>query len=302
MQIKGADDRAPDIRALEALLARQDVDPATRQRIEWELRSMQAGIKGEHDAAYQIEFSFGRTDNLATIHDLRFEVDGRAAQIDHLILNRLGEIWVCESKHFAEGVGVNEYGEWVRYWRGRAYGIPSPIEQNDRHILHLRRAFDDGLVPLPRRLGLVSMKPEFRSLVLVSNNARISRGRRPKAVPGLEGVMKVERLKATVLGALENSPSRRVFRAMGTEGLETFARGLAAIHRPRPIDWPARFGLVPSEAPKSMASRSPMTPCANCGQPVTPKVEAFCRGDPGRFGGKVFCFDCQRKFSRRGEG
>src|SRR4051812_26549856 len=191
---------------------------------------MAAGERAERDAAYQIEFYFGRSENWATIHDLRIEVDGLAAQIDHLIINRLAEVWVCESKSFAEGVSINEHGEWSRWWQGRQHGMASPIEQNRRHIHLLERVFDAGLAPLPRRLGLVSMKPRLRSLVLVSNEARISRPRRK--VDGLDEVIKAEQLKTRLLEALEKAPTRDLARAIGKDGLEQYARGLAALHRP----------------------------------------------------------------------
>src|SRR4051795_1833815 len=177
MQIKAADGRQGDLLSLERWRDGSNVPPATRKRIEVEIRNISAGVRAERDAAYQIEFYFGRSENWATIHDLRIEVDGLAAQIDHLIINRLAEIWVCESKSFAEGVSINEHGEWSRWWHGRPEGMASPIEQNRRHIALLERAFEDKLAPLPRRLGLVSMKPRLRSLVLVSNEARISRPR-----------------------------------------------------------------------------------------------------------------------------
>ena len=111
MQIKAADGRERDIAELERLLTVPNVESPTRRRIETEIRQIRAGAKGEHDAAYEIEFYFGASPNFATIHDLRIEVDGKVAQIDHLIINRMAEIYVCESKHFAEGVSVNEHGE-----------------------------------------------------------------------------------------------------------------------------------------------------------------------------------------------
>ena len=88
-------------------------------------RRIRAGQKVEQDAACEIELYFGRSPTWMTIHDLRIEVDGHVAQIDHLLINRLAEIWVCESKHFAEGVSVNEHGEWHRWWHGRARASPS---------------------------------------------------------------------------------------------------------------------------------------------------------------------------------
>ncbi len=175
--IKSDDDREPHIAALEALLRRPDVAAETRRRIELEIKRIRAGMAGERDAAYEVEFALGESRNRMTIHDLRIEVGGRVAQIDHLVVNRLLDVWVLESKHFSEGVAVNEHGEWTAFYGHRPYGIPSPIEQNGRHVAVLADAFANGLVPLPKRLGMVTIKPRFYSLVMVSNNARISRGR-----------------------------------------------------------------------------------------------------------------------------
>ena len=185
MQIKSADDQQPQIDALEALLPRPDVDGTTRRRVEQEIRMIRAGATGEREAAYEIEFHLGANKNQMTLHGLRIECDGRVAQIDHLVINRLLDIWVCESKHFAEGVAINEHGEWVAFYGHRPQGIPSPVEQNRRHIAVLSDVFSKGLVPLPRRLGL-TIKPQMNSLVLVSNGARISRPR-GRAAASVEG-------------------------------------------------------------------------------------------------------------------
>ena len=86
-------------------------------------------LAGERDAAYEIEFHLGPNPNRMTIHDLRLEVDGRVAQIDHLIITRLVNFWVCESKHFAEGVAINDYGEWIVLRRaGFRDQLASPAE------------------------------------------------------------------------------------------------------------------------------------------------------------------------------
>jgi hypothetical protein len=309
MQIKAADDHRTDILVLQGLLERSSVNPATRGRIEAEIRQIKAGEKGERDAAYEIEFYFGRSTNLATIHDLRIEVDGFVAQIDHLLINRLGEIWVCESKHFAEGVSVDEHSEWFRWWKGRPEGIPSPIEQNHRHVFLLQRLFDDGSVAFPRRLGLIPMKPYLRSLVLVSNNARI--GRPKRAVKGLDEVIKVEQLKTRVLDTFDASSPLRLGRIIGKEGLEAFARRLAAMHRPASFDWPKQFGLATggptavASAP-AVATGSAPSPdsqkrgfghkCASCGVPVSFAVVRFCWNNKARFNDGIYCMTCQHVF------
>lgn len=130
MQLKSADDRQPQVDALTVLLARPDIPSPTRQRIEQEIRNIKAGQRAENDAAYQIEFYAANNPNVMTIHDLRVSCNGRVAQIDHLIITRRFEFWVCESKRFAEGVEINEHGEWSAIYGEQKRGIPSPIEQN----------------------------------------------------------------------------------------------------------------------------------------------------------------------------
>ena len=56
MHLKTADDRTPDIQALEALRRRPDVDARTARLIEDEIWSIRLGAKAESDAAYQLDF------------------------------------------------------------------------------------------------------------------------------------------------------------------------------------------------------------------------------------------------------
>jgi hypothetical protein len=304
VEIKSGDDREPDIQALEDLLARRNLDRSRRSRIEREIRTMQAGVKGERDAAYEIELYFGRSANWVTVHDLRFEVDAFSAQIDHLIINRLLDIWVCESKSFAEGVTVNAHGEWSRYFGGKPVGIPSPIEQNRRHIHLLRRLFDDGAIPIPKRAGAIPMRPDLRGLVLVSNNARIGRPRAKLA--DLDQVVKAEQLKTRLFDEFDRSFARNAWKLIGTDRLEAFGRQLAALHRPIEFDWPTRFGLTPTSPPAVHVPvpKDPGRPrrtsghrCAACSAEVSFAVVRYCWNNKARFGGEVYCIRCQRDVS-----
>ena len=294
MLIKSADDRQPDIRALEALLDQSALPSATRKRIQDEIVRIQAGERAEQQAAYYIELYFGRSSNWATIHDLRIDVDGLTAQIDHVILNRLSEIWVCESKSFADRVEVNEHGEWTRWWNGRPSGMPSPIEQNHRHVHLLQRAFDDGLVRRPRALGLVPMKPVIKSLVLVSDNAQI---KRPRGKPKwLDEVIKADQLKTRLFDAFDSTPITNSWRLLGKEGLEAYARSLASLHRPANAEWASRFGVdsapdagqladattLGQTAPRASRGGSGHR-CASCGASVSFAVVKFCWANKPRF-------------------
>ena len=146
MIIKEADDKKPAIRELQALLSRPDCKADAKKRIEQEIRNIQAGARGEEEAAYEMKVHWGESKNWMAIHDLRIEHGGLVAQIDHLLINRFMEIWVCESKHFSEGIGINEHGEFAAFFGGKPYGVPSPIEQNAKHILILKKIFDSGAV------------------------------------------------------------------------------------------------------------------------------------------------------------
>src|SRR4051794_12086616 len=151
MLIKTADDRRPDIDALEELLHRVHVDARQRRAIQDEIWAIRQGAKAEADAAYQLEFDLRDSKYWALIHDLRIDVDGRIAQIDHLVISRMLEMFVCESKSYTGGVKVNEHGEWSTYRERRPVGIPSPVEQNRRHIKVLEQGIERGYVKLPRR-------------------------------------------------------------------------------------------------------------------------------------------------------
>jgi Nuclease-related domain len=244
VQIKAADDTRPTIDGLESLLRRNDLDPSRRERILQELKNVRAGSRTERDAAHEIELHFGDSPHWVTIHDLRFEVGAYSAQIDHILINRLAQVWVCESKHFAEGAVINEHGEWRQSWQGGLGGMKSPVEQAHRQVLLLSRVFDGGLVASPRRLGLIRAKPAIKSLVLVSDNAWIDR---PKIkAPWLDEVIKSEHLRTELYDDFDRGSFFQAFRLISKGALRTLGEQLAALHRPSTTDPAAKFGLSSS--------------------------------------------------------
>lgn len=310
MLIKQPDDKTSDIQYLRGLAARPEVPADIRKSIEQEIRYMQSGMKGEAEAAYEMQFHFGASKNWMLIHDLRIECEGRVAQIDHLILNRFMEIYVCESKRFSEGVGINEHGEFSAFYGGKPYGVPSPLEQNKRHILVLESVFKSGLVAPPRRLGF-NITPSLLGLVLVSKGARISR---PKAkVDGIDCVIKNDQIKSRIErdGDADNNLLNAA-RIIGQDTLEDFAHRLAAIHKPVTFDWDAKFGIstdYPAASAKAVTVVKVEKPalaaevegekkskliCASCETVVSYAVAKFCWSNKPKFAGKVYCMDCQK--------
>lgn len=325
MIIKEADDKKLQIAALQALAARADCPVDTRKRIKQEIRNIQAGIKGEAEAAYEMKVHYGESRNWAVIHDLRIEHGDLVAQIDHLVINRWLDVWVCESKHFSEGVAVNEHGEFSAFFGSKPYGVPSPIEQNNKHILILKRMFESGAIDLPKRLGF-TIKPVLKSLVLVSKHARISR---PMArIEGIECIIKNDQFFKTIDKALDETSLLNVAKVIGCDTLEEVARQIARLHKPLQFNWSAKFGLpaeglVQAAAPqpekhsipqvvqikpvplsaKSDTAHAPEEAekkpkqkliCHSCGKAVELKVARYCWFNKPKFNGNIYCMECQK--------
>ena len=320
MLIKQADDKTKDLETLKALAARPDATADTRKKIEQEIRNIQSGMKGESEAAYEMQFHYGESKNWMVLHDLRLECGGRVAQIDHMLVNRFLEIYVCESKHFSEGVAINEQGEFAAFFGSKPYGIASPLEQNRRHMAVLEAVFKTGQVAPPKRLGF-TITPSLHGLVLVSKTARISR---PKArIEGIEMVIKNDQLKAKINRDIDKDNNiLGAAKLIGQDTLEDFAQRLAAAHEPKQFDWAAKFGLsaaviAPVAPMKPVTKEQPVVPvaaapeitvaqeaswddkksklaCSTCGTIVAYNVAKFCWFNKPRFGGKVFCMECQK--------
>lgn len=229
MLLKEADSKDQAIAELEKQLAAAGDD--RRKSIEREIKIMRAGMKGEREAAYQIDFYFRDSRNVIVLHDLRIELNGRVAQIDHLMLNRGLDCFVLETKHFHAGLKVTEAGEFLR-WNNynRSYeGMASPLAQNERHIAVLKDAF--AAIQMPSRLGF-RLNPTFISYVLISPEARIDR---PKDFDTSK-IIKADALKTTYDERIDKAGMLDVFggvaKMVSSETLQDIGRQLMALHKP----------------------------------------------------------------------
>lgn len=301
MIIKTADDKTPYLQSLEALAARPDVDVALRKQIEQDIRFARAGMQAERDAAYEIDFNYGQSQNWVVLHDLRLEHSGRVAQIDHILMNRLLECYVLETKSFSEGVSINEYGEFTQFFMGRPRGIASPVEQNNKHILVLNSLFGSASLPLPTRLG-VSLRPACHGLVVVSRGARISRPR--KEVPGVNSIVKMDQLSSRLDKEGESSGS--LLRLVSRETLQDLAQRLARLHVSAPLPTAARYGLPDMPVREAAVAKSSAVavpelplpaepgPCQQCGGRLSEAEARYCQVNPDKFNSKLLCRGCQR--------
>lgn len=296
MILKNSDDKSPMISELERL--ERLASGHTKKQISDEIRFMRAGIKGENEAAYLIDFDYKDSKNTIILHDLRLEHNGRVAQIDHLLIHRSMMFLVLETKHFASGLKYTKDGEFLRWndWKKTFEGMASPLSQNERHITVLKDIVSG--IKMPEGL-IFNYKAFFRSLILVSSNARIDRHKDFKEG---EKVIKADMLDKKYGELLKDVGS-------GAPLLEAVrvANALLALHKPASFDYAARFGISnqsnTSGAPIATKSpevkiEPPPTPMAAAQAPA--KSDAKCKKCSshqltmtfGKFGYYFKCQEC----------
>lgn len=133
------------------------------------------GFKNEKDAAYIIDFEFMKSETTAVLHDVRFEYKGRIAQIDHLLISPYF-VTVIESKFFSGKVKIDENNSWTVKYGEKIIPIPSPILQNERHVLVLKEILNnENIIPKGKKI------PEIINCVMLSNKVNFE-GKLPPEV------------------------------------------------------------------------------------------------------------------------
>ena len=276
MLIKKIDDHTEELAQLERL-AKSGVGQDSKYAGK-DLSIRKAGMKGEAESAYLIDFHFAASANWAVIHDLRLEHNGRTAQIDHLLINRWMECYVLESKHFNSGIKITEDGEFMRWndYKHTFEGMSSPLLQNERHITVLRDVMNT--LALPTRLGL-RITFEFQSFVLVSSTARIDRPKKFDTHRVIKGDQIKERISRDVdkIGILKFAA-----KIVSGDTVDDVAQQLAKLHRPvrwtMPAPSEAAYDAATKKAAPVRASRiaepSASTPAGSAEAPAPPAAKS----------------------------
>jgi len=238
MLIKEKDQNQQQIDYLTDLLDR-DFPEVQKRLIERELKCLYSGDKGEESSAYYLNFDFANNKNWALIHDLRIEHKGQVAQIDHLLIGRMMDCYVIESKNFSSGVLISDEGDFSYFYKNKPYAIPSPIEQNERHIRLLDRFLSDNKL-YPTRLG-VALKADYRNIVLISPGSRLTKPK--KGLFDCSAVMKADKFVSHFKKDIETSPLSSITKIMSSDSLMSFAEKLAFLHEPKVIDYKAKFSI-----------------------------------------------------------
>lgn len=137
-------DKEQDIDLLNTMLNEGNIPAKTQQKIKNQIANIILGNKAEKNAAYMLSKLVEKKDKYFLINDLRLDIDGSIAQIDHLTINRFGYVYLFETKNFSTGIKVDCEGVFWR-WNSSSKSyieIPSPIEQSKRHEITLQKVLD----------------------------------------------------------------------------------------------------------------------------------------------------------------
>lgn len=326
MLTKSADDKSPRVALLTGLLRQSHLSPSQRKWVREELMRLRKGIEGERQAAHYLDSYFKDGQNHVVLHDLRFEVDGETAQIDHLVLNRGIGMYLIETKNYAGNLIINEHGEFTVDYDGERFGVPSPIEQSKRHERVLSKLMDR--LDLNARMG----EREFYHVVLLHPKAKIER----PAVKAFDTsmVIKADQFptwhqsfvdKSLGLGsfvkAIANVRSRetmtdwaeklmRQHRPADLLSLPNFMKSALNVATPTTSAPPSSAPPVPAKSVGTSVVDSPPIAvvasvdhplarklvCVSCGEKISYAEGKFCWNSAKRFGGLQYCREHQTNF------
>ena len=317
MLIKSADDKSRRLALLQDLQKSSLLDARQKEWLRVELRNLTAGIKGEREAAFHLDGHYKDGQNNVLLHDLRFQVDGEVAQIDHLVINRTGYMVLIETKNYSGDLEVNVHGEFtVRYGKER-YGIPSPYEQSRRHARILGKLLER--LEISTRTDKL---PEFHNVVLMHPQAIIQR---PDAKAlDTSFLIKADQFRAwhekLVDGFSTGGVFKAIFNIRSPDTIKAWGEKLKRQHRPQdlldlpdfmqPKPQPAKAVMEP-RPPAPVFAAAPATPspaqadaslakkliCAHCREKISFPEGKFCWNNAKRFGGLQYCREHQGLFA-----
>lgn len=142
-----------------------------------DLNTITNGIESEKQNAYYIDFYLKDSEHLIVLHDIRLEHNGRTAQIDHMIIHRMG-IELLESKSFKGMLTINDDCSLDVNYNGNIKSFPNPIEQSKRHA-DVLKSFIEENADFGKRIDLLGGF-DIKNIVLIHPETTISNKKLPK--------------------------------------------------------------------------------------------------------------------------
>jgi len=170
MILKEIDSKDKEINTLTRLL-KESTNDNQKALIKKDLDRVKNGYEKEKENAYLLNFEYKNSKNIYVIHDIRLEYKDRTAQIDHILLTRLG-IEVLESKSFNGEVTIKSDNSIEVQYKTRKIAQQNPLEQSKRHELVIKDILNDECL-LTNKIGQeldISSKVLFNPKTIITND------------------------------------------------------------------------------------------------------------------------------------
>jgi len=313
MLLKSADDKSKRLALLEDLQKSAQLDVHQKKWLRDELQRCKKGIQGERESAHYLDSYFKDSENNVLLHDLRLVVDGDTAQIDHLIFNRTGRIYLIETKNYSGDLNVNAHGEFTVQYGEDSFGIPSPWEQSRRHERILAKMLEKLEIT-----GRFDQPLDFQHVVMMHPKAIINRPD-PKAFD-TSFLIKADQFPTWHTNFVEKigagSAVKLLLNIRSQETIKEWGEKLKRQHRPADLLALPEF-MKPKPQPEVARSASMQLPsslhstvsaaagdasgkkliCAHCGCKITYPEGKFCWNNIKRFNGLQYCREHQSLFA-----
>lgn len=262
------------------------------EKIDAEIRNVDAGIFGEKSIHYELENSHIP---MLIIHDLYLEYNGLTAQIDYMIFTHK-HIYVIECKNLYGNIEINSNGDFIRTFNNGKYskkeGIYSPITQNRRHlelVKEIRGSERSNFIA--RSLFEKNFYNTYRSVVVIANPKTVLYDRYAKKAVRSQ-VIKCDQLSEYIrrIDATDDV-------AFSEKDMTSLAQYFLALHKDNKTDYTEKYrSLLETQSenikPEIQGNNEPANDtviiCPKCGAPMVKRVAS-----KGKNAGQEF-YGCSR--------
>lgn len=164
-----------------------------------------AGDAAEKEMAFYLRRYFGDDAEVFILNDIRLEMDGDAAQMDHVLIHPAG-LTIVESKSVAGKLQMKADGEWLRWFDDRSSGMASPIVQARLQAEFLRK-FLRRMAKQPQVIDALAI--DF--MIAISSRGQFIPPKGATVAEVCKADLVGERIRAKVAGAMAfPAPYRKI--------------------------------------------------------------------------------------------
>lgn len=283
MIYKKQDTKAEEIKILEEILIKTS-SKLEKQRVEVDLKTLKSGYFAEQDNAYYLDYYFEKSKNVILLHDIRLEYNGRVAQFDHIVLNRLG-IEILESKNFNGKLTIKDDGSLSVHYGTYTKTFPNPVEQNIRHIQFLKD-FIANKFDTPSNTKLLGGVP-ISSKVLINPKTTITNKKLPNGYERADSFCSMREKETDSISFF--SAVKLLSSFMQMDKVKELAELIVKSHKPIRYDYLQKYKIRQQDIKKDIKSllqeAKPTHSCSKC-----QSINVYVAN--GKYGYYFKCLDC----------